>query len=189
MAQPKHAEPMEAERPPTVARVGMTADEYLALPETSQPQNLIDGRLYVSPAPRPRHQLIVGDLYVAIRTFQLGNGGYSILSPTDCVLNDGTVVQPDVAYIRAGREAIVGNRVNGAPDLAIEVLSPGTRRFDRQKKLRAYGLNGVREAWLVDPEAETVTVFTGSGGEWTHEQSVLFGETIPSSVVDIGSGN
>ena len=100
------------------------------------------------------------------------------------------MAQPDLGYVRDERRGILrGKRVEGAPDLVIEVLSPGTRRFDRQQKLAAYGRNGVREAWLVDPDAETVTIFTGTGSEWTREQSVLFGEPIPSEIVDIGAGN
>jgi Uma2 family endonuclease len=190
MAQPKYAEPMEADRPPKVVRVGMTADEYFALPETTQPQNLIEGRLYVSPAPILRHQRLTGHLYVALYEFAIKHGGEVLLSPTDCRLDDRTVVQPDVAYVSEKRLGMLTDkRVEGAPDLVIEVLSPGTRRFDRQKKLQTYGLNGVREAWLVDPDAETVTVFSGNGTGWTDERSVLFGEAIPSDVVDIGAGN
>ena len=189
MAQPKYAELMEAEGPPKVVRVGMTADEYFALPETMQPQNLIEGRLYVSPSPIDRHQDIVGGLYIELSGYRREHGGYVILSPFDCWLADGTVVQPDTGYVIAERRQLVDRYMHGAPDLIIEVLSPGTRRFDRQQKLAVYARNGVREAWLVDPDAETVTVFTGKGTDWTREQSVLFGEPIPSDVVDIGAGN
>ncbi|MGH2631960.1 MAG: Uma2 family endonuclease, partial [Tepidiformaceae bacterium] len=149
MAQPKHAEPIEAERPPTVVRVGMTAEEYFAMPETMQPQNLIEGRLYVSPAPILRHEDIVLELAGALRDFRRDDGGYVILSPTDCQLGDRTVLQPDLGYVSKEHLGILSvMRVHGAPDLVIEVLSPGTRRFDRQKKLDAYAANGVREAWL-----------------------------------------
>ena len=189
MAQPKYAEPMDVDAVPVVTRVGMTADEYFALPETMQPQNLIEGRLYVSPAPIDRHQDIVGELYIELSGYRREHGGYVILSPFDCWLADGTVVQPDTGYVIAARRQLVDRYMHGAPDLVVEVLSPGTRRFDRQKKLQTYGVNGVREAWLVDPDAETVTVFTGNGSEWTRERSVLFGEAIPSDIVDIGAGN
>lgn len=190
MAQPKHAEPMEIDAPPTVTRVGMTAEEYFALPETMQPQNLIEGRLYVSPAPILRHQRISGQLYIVLFEFAAKNGGEAFISPNDCRLGDRTVVQPDVLYVSKERLGILTERrVEGAPDLVVEVLSPGTRRFDRQQKLAAYAPNGVREAWLVDPDAETVTVFSGDGGAWQRERSVLFGEPIPSDVVDIGAGN
>jgi Uma2 family endonuclease len=189
MAQPKYAPREEVDGVPVVERVGMTAEEYFAQPETMQPQNLIEGRLYVSPAPIDRHQDIVGDLYLALREYRRGHGGYVILSPFDCRLGDGTVVQPDTGYVVAERAHLVDRYMHGAPDLVVEVLSPGTRRFDRQRKLATYGGNGVREAWLVDPDAETVTVFTSDGKGWQQECSVLFGEVIPSAVVDIGAAN
>ena len=180
---------MDVDAVPVVTRVGMTADEYFALPETMQPQNLIEGRLYVSPSPIDRHQDIVGELYIELSGYRREHGGYVILSPFGCWLADGTVIQPDTGYVIAARRQLVDRYMHGAPDLVVEVLSPGTRRFDRQKKLQTYGVNGVREAWLVDPDAETVTVFTGNGSEWTRERSVLFGEAIPSDIVDIGAGN
>jgi Uma2 family endonuclease len=190
MAQPKYAEPMGVDGPPVVTRVGMTADEYFGLPETMQPQNLIEGRLYVSPSPIPAHNDLAFDIASAIRDYRREHGGYVVLAPMDCRLGDRTVLQPDVMYLTEEHKGLRGNkRIEGAPDLVIEVLSPGTRRFDRQQKLAVYAHNGVREAWLVDPEAETVTVFSGEGGAWVRERSVLFGEPIPSDVVDIGAGN
>lgn len=194
MAQPKIAlEPElvvsnETEAPPRVVRTGMTADEYFAMPETLTPHNLIEGTLYVSPSPFMKHQQAVGALYIAVAGFAETTGGEAILSPMDCKLADGTVTQPDVSYVGPERLHIIEDHVMGAPDLVIEVLSKGTRRFDRTTKLDAYGRNGVREAWLVDPEAETVTVYTGDGSKWVREESVLFGAEIPSGIVQVGAG-
>jgi len=193
MAQPKVAPgpeivvSNETEAAPRIVRLGMTADEYFAGPETLIPHNLIDGMLYVSPSPFMKHQRAVGALYQAVAGFAEETGGEAILSPMDCKLSDGTVTQPDVAYVRPDRLHIIEDHVMGAPDLVIEVLSKGTRRFDRTTKLDAYGRNGVGEAWLVDPEGETVIVYTGDGSEWVREQSVLFGEDIPSGVVQLGA--
>lgn len=105
----------------------------------------------------------------------------------DCRLADGSVVQPDVGFIAPENLGIIHDHIVGPPDLVIEVLSRGTRRFDRTKKLPVYARNGVREAWLVDPDSETVIVFAGDGEQWVREQSVLFGETIPSFVVPPGA--
>ena len=149
--------------------------------------NLIDGKLYMSPSPFARHQAIVMTLANAVYEFVGTGGGVMFVSPMDCKLPDGTVVQPDVLYIVAERADIVKGHVMGAPDVVIEVLSRGTRRFDRQKKLAAYERNGVREAWLVDPEGQTVILFTGEGGRWVREQSVLFGDIIPSRVLNVGT--
>lgn len=175
--------PLYEEGEPMVIREGMTADEYFRMPETNIQHNLIDGRLYMSPSPFWKHQQVVGDLYDAMRDAARELGGRALISPMDCRLADGSVVQPDVGFIAPENLGIIHDHIVGAPDLVIEVLSRGTRRFDRTKKLAVYARNGIREAWLVDPDSETVIVFTGDGDHWVREQSVLFGEPIPSSVV------
>ena len=185
-AQPQLA-PVDHEDEPVLVREGVTVEEYLAMPETTQPYNLIEGRLYVSPTPIMKHQNIVGTLYLALREFAQSSGGLAFISPMDCHLPTGSVLQPDVGYIAPERLDIVDRWVMGAPDLVVEVLSPGTRRFDRNRKLRAYETAGVREAWLVDPSSCTVIVFTGDGKRWISEHSVLFGEPIPSAIVDTGT--
>ena len=80
----------------------------------------------------------------------------------------------------SGPHNLIDGRLYMSP--VIEVLSRGTRRFDRTKKLEIYARNGVRQAWFVDPESETVIVFTGEGERWTREQSVPFGDPIPPSL-------
>lgn len=185
-AQPQPAK-VDDEAEPVLVREGVTVEDYLAMPETTQPYNLIDGRLYMSPAPLMRHQSIVGTLYVALRESARASGGLAFISPMDCHLPTGSVLQPDVGYIAAERLNIVDRWVMGAPDLIVEVLSPGTRRFDRNRKLRAYETAGVCEAWLVDPSSSTVIVFAGKDNRWESERSVLFGEPIPSAIVDAGT--
>ncbi len=173
---------------PVVIAEGMTAEEYFRLPETMVQHNLIDGKLYMSPSPFARHQAIVMELAGSVHDFVRDQGGVMFVSPMDCKLPDGSVLQPDVLYIAPERAGIVEGHVMGAPDVVIEVLSRGTRRFDRRKKLQKYERNGVREAWVVDPEGQTVIVFTRVEGRWVREQSALFGEQIPSAIVDIGAG-
>lgn len=186
MAQPRAVD-VEREGEPALVKEGVGIADYLAMPETTTPHNLIEGRLYMSPAPELLHQKIVGALFRALDDFARGNGGETFLSPMDCHLPDGSVLQPDVGYVAPGREEILQRWVMGPPDIAVEVLSPGTRRFDRVRKLRAYEKNGVREAWLVDPDSQTVIVFTGEANAWRREQSVLFGDPIPSELAPLGS--
>ncbi len=185
-AQPQLAPP-DFEPEPRLVREGMTVEEYLAMPESTQPSNLIEGRLYMSPTPIWRHQSIVGTVYVALRTFANESGGLAFISPMDCHLPNGSILQPDVGYITPDRVDIVDRWVMGAPDLVVEVLSPGTRRFDRNRKLQQYERNGVREVWLVDPSSQTVIVFSAEGNAWARERSVLFGESIPSDMVQVGT--
>jgi Uma2 family endonuclease len=187
MAAHPQLAPADHEDEPVLVREGVTIEEYLAMPETTQPSNLIEGRLYMSPAPLMRHQQIVMRLGFLMDQFARVHGGLAFISPMDCHLPTGSVLQPDVGYIAPERLDIVDRWVMGAPDLVIEVLSPGTRRFDRNRKLRAYETAGVREAWLVDPSSSTVIVFTGEGNQWVREHSVLFGEPIPSAIVDTGT--
>ncbi len=186
MALRKPVPRRESDGEPVLVGENVTADEYFAMPETVIPHNLVDGRLYMSPSPFWNHQELVLVLAVEFKRYADSRGGRAFVSPMDCRLSDRTVLQPDVGYIVAERAGIIQNHVMGAPDVLVEVLSPGTRRFDRQKKLDAYERNGVREAWLVDPDAETVTVFIGDGSRWTAERMVRFGEPIPSEVMTIG---
>ena len=73
---------------------------------------------------------------------------------------------PDLVYVAHARLAIVEERlIRGAPDLAVEVLSPSTRRLDVVLKRHAYRKFGFGEYWMVDPEAETIEVFRGDG-DW-----------------------
>jgi Uma2 family endonuclease len=78
--------------------------------------------------------------------------------------------------------------VLAAPDLVVDVVDSASRGHVRLMKLPEYAREGVREAWVVDPEAETTGVFSGEEGVWVREHSVLFGDPIPSEVVDVGTG-
>jgi Uma2 family endonuclease len=124
--------------------------DYLALPDEPRCE-LLYGRLLVTPAPKVRHQLVVGRIHHLLLDFADRRGGFAIASPVDVVLADHSVVQPDVIYVSKSRSAIVRDRVEGAPDLVVEVLSPGTARRDIGEKLRLYAEAGVAEYWVVDP--------------------------------------
>jgi Uma2 family endonuclease len=85
--------------------------------------------------------------------------GIILWAPTDVVLSPETVVQPDILFVSNERRGIITEpNVSGAPDLVVEILSPGTAERDRELKLNLYARYGVREYWIVDPEDETVEV-------------------------------
>jgi Uma2 family endonuclease len=128
--------------------------DYLALPDEPRCE-LLYGRLPVTPAPTLRHQYVVGLIFRRLADFAERVGGWAFVSPVDVVLADHSIVQPDVVYVGRHRAGILRERVEGAPDLVVEILSPGTARRDLGEKLRLYAESGVAEYWIVDPALET----------------------------------
>ena len=142
------------------------AADYWQLPEGA-PVELIRGELVMSPAPRTSHQIVVMELGVHFREIAKRTGGIAFFAPTDVILSDDTILQPDVLYISKSRLNIVGDRINGPPDLVIEVLSAGAERRDRVAKLAAYARFGVPEYWLVDYGAMTIDFLVLNGGQYS----------------------
>jgi Uma2 family endonuclease len=143
------------------------------LPESNLPTELWDGELVMSPAPSFYHQKIVDRFHDLLKSWVRRHKlGETAVAPLDMVLSSRNATQPDVVFISNERLAIIQERLMGAADLVVEVLSPGSRRRDRIDKRDLYEQHGVREYWLVDPEARTVEVlFLASGtyqlvGRW-----------------------
>jgi Uma2 family endonuclease len=145
-----------------------TFEELAAeMPETNQPVELWDGELIMSPSPSFFHQEIVGRFYKLLDAWigqhRLGKTG---IAPLDMVLAPRRVTQPDVIFISNDRFGIIKESVMGAADLVAEVLSPESRRRDRIDRRDLYEQHGVREYWLIDPEARTVEVLHLKSGEY-----------------------
>jgi Uma2 family endonuclease len=125
--------------------------DYLALPDEPRCE-LLYGRLLVMTAPTLRHQRIVGRLFSLLLALADRLGGEAFVSPVDVALADHSIVQPDVVYVAPARSsALTTARIEGAPDLVVEILSPSTARRDLGEKLRLYAESGVLEYWIVDP--------------------------------------
>lgn len=129
------------------------AADYWQLPE-GEPVELVRGRLIMSPSPSTLHQTVISRLIRILQRAEDVADGFMFVSPMDVILSDDTILQPDLLYIAKERCDIVGDRVEGPPDLAIEILSPGTDRRDRTEKLDLYAKYGVAEYWIVDPAAQ-----------------------------------
>ncbi|HVZ20264.1 MAG TPA: Uma2 family endonuclease [Vicinamibacterales bacterium] len=139
----------------------MTVDEYFRTPETVLPAELRYGVLHVADAPAPRHQAAVAGLFRALDAYaRMRQAGEVWLAPLDVVLNHerALVVQPDLMFISRERAWIVRDRIWGAPDLVIEVLSPNPRIGQTDERLRWFAEYGVRECWLVHQDRRDVTV-------------------------------
>lgn len=144
----------------------LTYEDFVKLPDDGNRYEIIDGELIVNPAPVPFHQRVVRKLLVRLDAyFESQGGGEVFQSPIDVVLEEGNVVEPDLIVILRGRAHLLGPKnVQGAPDLVIEVLSEGTRRYDERDKRQLYERCGVDEYWIVDPVIELVKIYRRAGG-------------------------
>ena len=158
-----------------------TVADYMATPEGARYQ-LLDGELILAAAPNTRHQRISIRILVALQRFVAADElGEVFYAPTDVVLSDTDVAQPDILFVSNARSGIITEaNLQGAPDLVVEILSPGTARHDRGYKVALYGRHGVRECWLVDPEAETVEVLTQDDQDLRLTATFARGEILPS---------
>jgi Uma2 family endonuclease len=150
-------------------RALLTYSDYAALPGDGRRYELNQGELSEIPTPGTQHQrtlLALGArLYEHVRARGLGE---VLPAPTDCILSDVTVLQPDIIYVATDRLAIISERgIEGAPTLVVEVLSPSTARLDRDRKMRLYAEHGVPYYWIVDPEARSIEAFALAGAAYT----------------------
>ena len=138
-----------------------TLEDYLAIPDERRVE-LIDGVIYDMSSPLGHHQIIAGQIYFHLVSYISGKGGPCIpfIAPIDVQLDcdDKTIVQPDV-MILCDRSKYTPQRIVGAPDFVVEVLSKSTRKKDIFIKLNKYRSAGVREYWMVDPDKKNVMVY------------------------------
>jgi len=138
----------------------VTVEDYRELPEGPPYYQLIEGRLLVSPSPNRYHQDVCQNLLVLLRNYLDRNPvGVVYQSPSDVYLTSYDAYQPDLYFVSNANAAILSPQgAAGAPDLVIEVLSPGTAHYDRDLKRKVYAQAGVKELWLVDPDAKQIQV-------------------------------
>ena len=144
-----------------------STDDYFSLPETNRPSELIYGFVREPPAPMYGHQRVVGQLFYLLKMHVEENKlGEVCVAPIDVVLDAAAalVVQPDVIFVTKARASIIRHHIVGAPDMVIEVLSPGTEHRDRTLKLAWYRRYGVRECWIANPHARTIDVVDCASG-------------------------
>jgi Uma2 family endonuclease len=150
------------------ANVRFNYHDYLLLPEDKR-YEILDGELYEVKTPNTRHQTVLGQMMCPLfhhtRDMKLGE---LLLGPCDVILSDENIVQPDILFVSKERRGIIGEaNISGPPDLVIEILSPSSRSKDLEVKRKLYASFGVREYWIVDPEAETLDVLVWSEQGYT----------------------
>lgn len=139
-----------------------TRRDYVRLPE-GFPAELIEGDLVREPAPTYGHQRLISRLQA--RLFAVAGTDRVLPAPTDVFVDEWSVLQPDIQVTPPGPPVHRRPEEEPIPVVVFEVLSPATARRDRQRKTAIYLRAGVREVWLVDPEAGAVEVHTAGGVE------------------------
>jgi Uma2 family endonuclease len=147
-------------------------EEYFALPDDGRHYEVWNGVLRelvhdttaMSPAPNILHQLIAADLAFHLKAWAREHGGVVMSAPLDIVFEQPgggkATYQPDVVWLEGPRERIAElARLEEAPALAVEILSPSTAKRDATEKRRLYEANGVRAYWLVDTRLEEIRAF------------------------------
>lgn len=147
--------PVRPEAPP------LTVEEYKLLPETGRRYQLIEGDLYMAPAPNRYHQRISREVeYLLMRYLEDHPIGELYYAPFDVYLSNVDVFQPDILFVSNQNLLILTEAgAEGAPDLVIEILSPKTRDLDLEQKRRVYAREGVQELWIFDPQSQSATVY------------------------------
>lgn len=170
-------------------RRGISAREYYQLPEYKQHDliELINGEVIISMPPILKHQDIVREILILFALIARKLGGKAYDSPIEVRLDNNNIFEPDVLYIQADNLGITQQdekRIIGAPNLIVEVLSPGTAKFDRQEKYQAYEKHGVNEYWIVDPVYEVVEVWNlGEAGSYVRQGAYANDDSFESTVL------
>ena len=171
---------MVAQKP----KLKLTYEDYAKTPDDER-WELIDGELTMSPSPKRAHQRNQMKLGSRMSFFVEEKDLGEVYSDFDVALSNTDTVRPDLIFIAKDRlHIITEDNVHGAPDLVVEIRSPSTARYDWTVKRELYARHGVKEYWLVDPEAATVAVLLLDGGAL--KVAGVYGEkdTLAAAVID-----
>jgi Uma2 family endonuclease len=146
----------------------LTYDDLKKIPPDLNRCELIEGELFVSPAPNTEHQLKSGSLFGYFWTFVRQNElGKVLAAPYDVVLAPGVVLEPDIIFVSKARQSIIKEGcIEGAPDLVVEIVSDSSRTMDRFVKRDRYAEFGVPEYWLLDPFEPRIEVLRLEAGKY-----------------------
>lgn len=173
------------------AAVKLTYEDYANIPGDER-YELIDGELILVSSPNEMHQRVSKRLLWLFRDVEESGLGWVYDAPFDVILSDTDVVQPDLMFISKERaDIITPANVQGAPNLVVEVLSPSTAQRDWTQKRDLYAKYGVRELWLVAPDARLVWVMALTDGEYAiagvyKEGQTLISPTLAGLTIDLG---
>jgi Uma2 family endonuclease len=162
-----------------------TVDDYLLL-EEGAPFQLINYDLIMSPSPIPFHQVISARIMQALLNFldSRNNNGFLVSAPMDVKFDEGNILQPDILYIAEDRvEDLIKDRIEGAPDLIVEILSPSNAYYDLRQKKDIYEKYGVKEYIIVDPIAQNADLYSIMNGAYYLHQQAQKNEVLTSVIL------
>jgi len=143
-------------------------DDYLRLPDDGKRYEILDGELYVAPVPTPLHQRVSKRLQRQLEDyFETRALGEVFNAPIDIIFGRHDVAQPDLLVV-TNPDQVAGRGIEGVPQLIVEVLSPSTRRHDRDVKMLRYAVLSVPHYWIVDPEGKWVECFRLESSSYRH---------------------
>lgn len=154
----------------SVSTIKMTARQFLELGEDPPGVRLelVNGEIAVSPSPIPDHSYLVLTLAFILRQHIEDRDLGQLFSDVDTIFGEYDVRRPDLLFFRKSRLHLIGPKaMEGAPDLAVEVLSPSTTRTDRRDKFKLYEAGKVRHYWIIDPKMRTIEAYRLTGGKYT----------------------
>ncbi len=148
-----------------------TYQDYLELPEETGYQfEVLEGNLIKEPSPNVMHQRVSRRLQRILEDYfsERDPKGEIFDAPLDVTFSDITVVQPDLFYISSIQDKIIKeNRIDGSPELVVEILSPYNPRKDRLQKMQIYQKAHIKHYWIVDPEERTLECYVLRDGAYT----------------------
>lgn len=152
---------------------------------------LIKGRIFkMSPAPNRRHQRLSGDIYYELRNYLKGKKCEVYVAPFDVRLPRKskedkdiiTVLQPDICVI-CDPSKLDDRGCIGAPDIVVEILSPGNNSKELKNKFEIYEESGVSEYWVVSPQDQTFAVYRLEAGSYQSSRLMVAGDIVTSTVL------
>jgi len=162
-----------------------TVEDYMLL-EEGAPFQLIENDLIMSPSPVPVHQVVSNRIAQDLSNFldSIDDKGFIVSAPMDVKFDNCNVVQPDLLYISAERISdLVRERVEGAPDLIVEILSPSTAYYDLRQKKDLYERYGVKEYIIIDPIQETAELYSLKDQVYFLQQKIQKPDLLNSDVI------
>jgi Uma2 family endonuclease len=127
----------------------------------------------MSPSPTFDHQDIISDIHYAFKAFlKTKKSGKCVAAPIDVFLDSKNAFQPDIVFLSTANLRLIGNdrKIHGAPDIVVEVLSPGNQHDDKHKKKNAYEKNGVQEYFIVEPKSKQVLTYYLVNGKYEQQK-------------------